>query len=80
MLSHVRFGLPFPPPGDLPDPAIESGSSALQEDSLPTELQGKPAPPSTPKTLKTECILQKFIYGSLMLRMMVLEVGPLRGD
>ena len=35
-------GLPFPSPGDLPDPGIEPGSSALQADSLPTELQGKP--------------------------------------
>ena len=31
-------GLPFPSPGDLPDPGIEPGSSALQADSLPTEL------------------------------------------
>ena len=35
-------GLPFPPPGDLPDPGIEPGSPALQADSLLTELQGKP--------------------------------------
>ena len=27
-------GLPFPSPGDLPDPGIESGSPALQADSL----------------------------------------------
>ena len=26
---------------DLPDPGIEPGSPALQEDSLPTELPGK---------------------------------------
>ena len=26
-------GLPFPSPGDLPDPAIEPGSPALQEDA-----------------------------------------------
>jgi len=31
-------GLPFPFPGDLPDPGIKPGSPALQEDSLPTEL------------------------------------------
>ena len=36
-------GLPFPSPGDLPDPGIERGSPALQADSLPTELQGKPS-------------------------------------
>ena len=29
-------GLPFPPPGDLPDPGLESVSPALQADSLPT--------------------------------------------
>ena len=34
-------GLPFPSPGDLPDPGIEPGSPALQEESLPTELRGK---------------------------------------
>ena len=35
-------GLPFPSPGDLPDPGIEPGSPALQADSLLTELWGKP--------------------------------------
>ena len=28
-------GLPFPSPGDLPDPGIEPGSPALQADTLP---------------------------------------------
>ena len=31
-------GLPFPSPGDLPDPGIKPGSPELQEDSLLTEL------------------------------------------
>ena len=35
-------GLPFPSPGDLPDPGIDSGSPACQEDSLPGEPPGKP--------------------------------------
>ena len=35
-------GLPFPSPGDLPDPGIESGSPTLQADSLPSEPPGKP--------------------------------------
>jgi len=36
-------GLPFPPPGDLPDPGIEPGSPALQMDSFFTpEPPGKP--------------------------------------
>ena len=30
-------GLPFPSPGDLPDPGIESGSLVLQADSTPTK-------------------------------------------
>ena len=34
-------GLPFPAPGDLPDPGVKPGSPALQADSLPTELPGK---------------------------------------
>jgi len=32
-------GLPFPPPGDLPNPGIEPGSPALQTDALPSEPQ-----------------------------------------
>ena len=35
-------GLPFPSPGDLPDPGIKLGSPALQADSLPTELRESP--------------------------------------
>ena len=34
-------GLPFPSPGDLPNPGIEPGLSALQADSLPVEPPGK---------------------------------------
>ena len=36
-------GLPFPSPGDLPDPGIEPGPPVLQADSLQSELPGKPA-------------------------------------
>ena len=35
-------GLPFPSPGYFPDPGTEPWFSALQADSLPSELQGKP--------------------------------------
>ena len=34
-------GLPFPFPGDLHNPEIKPGSSALQEDSLLSESPGK---------------------------------------
>jgi len=35
-------GLPFPSPGDLPDPGIKLGSPAFQEDALTSEPPGKP--------------------------------------
>ena len=34
-------GLPFPSPGDLPNPGIKLGSPALQTDALPSEPPGK---------------------------------------
>ena len=35
-------GLPFPPPGGIPNPGIEPWSPVMQADSLPAELEGKP--------------------------------------
>ena len=35
-------GLPFPSPGDLPDPGIEPGSPALEADALTSEPPGHP--------------------------------------
>ena len=35
-------GLPFPSPGDLPDPVIRLSSPALQADSLTLSYQGNP--------------------------------------
>ena len=34
-------GLPFPSPGDVPDPGIKPRSPALQADALPSEPPGK---------------------------------------
>ena len=42
MDSPGKSGFPFPSPGDLPNPGIEPGCPALQADSLPSELPGKP--------------------------------------
>ena len=39
--KNYRRRLPRPPPGDLPNPGIESRSPALQADSLPAEPLGK---------------------------------------
>ena len=36
------MSLPFPLPEDLPDPGIEPTFPALQADSVPPELPGKP--------------------------------------
>ena len=35
-------GLPFPSPGDLPDPGIEPRSPTFQADALTSEPPGKP--------------------------------------
>ena len=42
-LSRQEYwsGLPFPSPGDLPDPGIEPRSPALQADALTSEPPGK---------------------------------------
>ena len=37
-----QSGLPFPSPGDLPNPGIEPGSPVLRADALPSEPPGKP--------------------------------------
>ena len=44
-LSRQEYwsGLPFPSPGDLPNPGIESGSPALQADALSSKPPGKPS-------------------------------------
>ena len=39
--QEYGIGLPFPSPGNLPNPEIKPGSPALQADSLQTELPGK---------------------------------------
>ena len=35
-------GLPFPSPGDLPDPGVKPQAPAFQSDSLLSEPPGKP--------------------------------------
>ena len=40
--ARILEWVPYPSPGDLPDPGIEPMSPALQVDSLPAELPGKP--------------------------------------
>ena len=52
--------LPFPSPGDLPDPGIEPGSPALQADSLPSEPPGKPQFPVLPLSKETPGVWEKW--------------------
>jgi len=45
MIFHKQeycSGLPFPSPGDLPNPEVKPRSLALQAYSLPSEPPGKP--------------------------------------
>ena len=41
-MQEYWSGLPFPSPGDLPDPEIEPTSLAWQADSLPLNHEGSP--------------------------------------
>ena len=41
--QEYQRGLPFPSPGDLPNPRTEPRSPALQADSLSSEPPGKPS-------------------------------------
>ena len=43
--------LPFPSPGDLPDPGIEPASGTLAGEVFPTEPLGKPRVAFDPKEL-----------------------------
>ena len=49
-------GLPFPSPGDLPNPGIEPMSPALQADALTSEPPGKPH----------LCMVPLYMYGPLI--------------
>ena len=59
-------GLPFPSPGDLPDPGIEPRSPTLQADALTSEPPGKPYVdryhlPFVPPSYSTPSHLSSFI-------------------
>ena len=54
-------GLPFPSPGDSPDPGIEPGSPALQADALPSEPGANRRTPKLKKTHVPQCSLQHYL-------------------
>ena len=49
-------GLPFPSPGDLPNPEIEPGSPALQADALSSEPPGKPQQRDSESEVAQSCL------------------------
>ena len=62
-----RSGLPCPSPGDLPNPGTEPGSPALQADSLPTKLLGKPISYKGLRIFQRIKIRQKSLCGAPIL-------------
>ena len=59
-------GLPFPSPGDLPDPGIEPRSPAFQADALTSEPPGKPEHVTEQQyKVYLKCILYYDIYSYL---------------
>ena len=57
--ARILNGLPFPPPGDLPDPGIEPASPALAGGFFTSEASGK-LPVYTPQIWTKPCHLILF--------------------
>ena len=55
-------GLPFPSPGDLPNPGIKPRSPALQADALPSEPPGKPNPLLPIANILSNCFILSIVY------------------
>ena len=58
-------GLPFPFPGDLPDPRIKRSSPVLQEDSLLLSRQGSPTYTLSPLQCLCTLIVAPYLCGVL---------------
>ena len=59
-------GLPFPSPGDLPDPGIEPGSPTLQADSLPVELSTYRLKNTILKVKHSTLFMNTYVYNIFM--------------
>ena len=57
--QEYRSELPFPPPGDLPDPGIECTSLALAHGFFTTEPPGKPCQSCVSITKLAELLLSR---------------------
>ena len=63
-------GLPFPSPGDLPDPAIKPRSPTLQADILPSEPPGKFVSYTLPGRYKLKILHLELLQTRILWRMM----------
>ena len=70
-------GLPFPSPGDLPNPSIQPRSPVLQADSLPAEPQGKPKNTGVGNLslLQRICLTQESNWGLLHCRRILYQLS-----
>ena len=68
--QEYRSGLPFPPPGDLPDPGVEPGTSALAGVFLTAGPPGKPVTWEAP-------VKDNMVLGKLNIYMQKDEIGLL---
>ena len=59
-------GQPIPSLGELPNPGIKAGSPALQVDSLPAELPGKPRNGLRPRFIKPLIFIFSWIYSAFL--------------
>ena len=71
-------GLPFPSPGDLPDPGIKPGCPALQADSLPSEPPGKPRQSGACANIEAEASLERTDREVPSEEMEISSIGNLR--
>ena len=62
-------GLPFPSPGDLPNPGVEPGSPALQADTLLPEPPGKPI-----ERIRVSAVHTIFVSAVCVIEISVVEV------
>ena len=72
-------GLPFPSPGDLPDPGIEPRSPALEADALNSEPPGKPLRMFNYKIenrMIRDKIIQRFSKAAVFLYLIIYNSKP----
>ena len=70
--------LPFPPPGDVPNPGIKPRSPALQADSLSSEPPGKPKNTGMGSLSLLQGIfwIQELNQGLLHCRLILYQLSP----